>query len=138
MIKLVFATKNKIIKHGARSFHQLREAIRTNFPEAPVDYSLSYLDEDKDEICLNSDEDLVNMLNNCTVKLHKVYIKQSLSQTVVLELERSDYIEPSFEEVPEGKVEEPEEERKEGFLKEKKEEAQEVSKEEVLEVQKEE
>jgi hypothetical protein len=35
------------------------------------------------------------MLNTKT-KLHKVYIKESLSQTVVLDLERSDIIDPSF------------------------------------------
>lgn len=34
---------------------------------------------------------------NYNLKVHKVYIKQSLSQTVVLDLERSDLIEPSFE-----------------------------------------
>jgi|JI91814BRNA_FD_contig_31_9068389_length_581_multi_3_in_0_out_0_1 hypothetical protein len=33
------------------------------------------------------------MLNSMHTKVHKVYIKQSLSQTVVLDLERSDYIE---------------------------------------------
>jgi hypothetical protein len=96
MIKLVYGSKNKIIKHEGRSFEQLREVIRSNFPEAPADYSLSYLDEDKDEICLNSDSDLTNMLNS-KVKIYKIFIKQSLSQTIVIDVERSDYIEPSFE-----------------------------------------
>ncbi len=44
MIKLVYGNKNKIIKNDKKNFEQLREAIQTNFPEAPVDYSLSYLD----------------------------------------------------------------------------------------------
>ena len=35
---------------------------------------------------------------NTNAKLQKVYIKESLSQTIVLDLERSDIIEPSFEE----------------------------------------
>lgn len=48
MIKLVYGAKNKIVKHGDRGFFALREIIKNNFPEAPVDYSLSYLDEDKD------------------------------------------------------------------------------------------
>lgn len=74
MIKLVFGSKNKIIKHEKRSFEHLKDSIRLNFPEAPLDYSLSYLDEDKDEICLNSDEDINNMINS-KAKMHKVYIK---------------------------------------------------------------
>lgn len=48
MIKLVYGTKNKIVKHQGKSFHELRTIITANFPEVPVDYSLSYLDEDKD------------------------------------------------------------------------------------------
>lgn len=44
MIKLVYGNKNKIIKNDKKNFEQLREAIQANFPEAPVDYSLSYLD----------------------------------------------------------------------------------------------
>lgn len=55
MIKLVYGNKNKIIKHGSQGFQKLREVISSNFPEAPADYSLSYLDEDQDEICLNSE-----------------------------------------------------------------------------------
>ena len=37
------------------------------------------------------------MLNH-QVKLHKVYIKQSLSQTIVLDLDQSGVVEPSFSE----------------------------------------
>jgi hypothetical protein len=44
MIKLVFQGKNKIIKHQGKNFQQLRDIISSNFPEAPTDYSLSYLD----------------------------------------------------------------------------------------------
>ncbi len=44
MIKLVFGSKNKIVKHDKRSFEQLRETIKANFPDVPADYSLSYLD----------------------------------------------------------------------------------------------
>ena len=44
MIKLVYKGKNKIIKHSGKTFQQLREVIATNFTEAPIDYSLSYLD----------------------------------------------------------------------------------------------
>jgi hypothetical protein len=32
MIKLVFGSKNKIIKHENRDFQQLREIITLNFP----------------------------------------------------------------------------------------------------------
>jgi hypothetical protein len=42
----------------------------------PSTYSLSYLDEDKDEICLSSDEDLTIMFNECK-KVYKVYIKEN-------------------------------------------------------------
>ena len=44
MIKLVYQGKNKIVKHQGKTFHQLRDIIANNFPEVPVDYSLSYLD----------------------------------------------------------------------------------------------
>jgi len=44
MIKLVYGGKNKIIKHQGKTFHELRAIISTNFPEVPIDYSLSYLD----------------------------------------------------------------------------------------------
>jgi hypothetical protein len=44
MIKLVFGGKNKIVKHQNRTFQELRTIIKNNFPEVPVDYSLSYLD----------------------------------------------------------------------------------------------
>jgi hypothetical protein len=53
---------------------------------------LSYLDQDKDEISLNSDEDLHIMLS-AGLKINNVYIKQSLSQTI----EVTDMLEPSFE-----------------------------------------
>ena len=58
------------------------------------------------------------MLNNNHIKTHKVYIKQSLSQTVVLDLERSDYVEPSFEVDIKENVEEKKEEKEENaFVK---------------------
>jgi hypothetical protein len=57
----------------------------------PADCSLSYLDEDKDEICLNSDEDLSNMFN-AKLKTYKVYIKQSFSQSIVVDVDRSQSI----------------------------------------------
>lgn len=44
MIKLVLGSKNKIIKRQSNSFIHLKQSIRINFPEAPLDYSLSYLD----------------------------------------------------------------------------------------------
>jgi hypothetical protein len=48
MLKLVFANKNKMIKHEHCSFQELKNSIKIYFPEAPFDYSLSYLDDDKD------------------------------------------------------------------------------------------
>jgi PB1 domain len=55
MIKLVFGSKNKIIKLEKPTFQSLNSLIQQSFTDIPVDYSLSYLDTDKDEICLNSD-----------------------------------------------------------------------------------
>jgi len=81
MIKLVLNSKNKIIKLERHNFEQLRQQIKHTFPEAPIDYVLSYIDSDKDEICLNSDEDLSVMLS-AGLKVNKVYIKQSFSQTI--------------------------------------------------------
>ena len=55
---------------------------------------------------------------NTPAKLHKVYIKQSLSQTVVIDVEKSDYIEPSFEEsVKEDKEDDRKEENTMDFSK---------------------
>ena len=48
MIKLVYNSKNKIVKHERKTFEQLRNIIKNNFQEVPQDYSLSYLDEDND------------------------------------------------------------------------------------------
>lgn len=92
MIKLVFGSKNKIIKLDRHDFTALRALIRQSFSDVPVDYTLSYVDQDKDEICLNSDEDLLIMLS-AGAKVNKVYVKQSLSQAI----EITDRIEPSFE-----------------------------------------
>lgn len=92
MIKLVFGSKNKIVKLERQDFSALRTLIRQSFSDVPSDYTLSYVDSDKDEICLNSDEDLLIMLS-AGAKVNKVYVKQSLSQTI----EITDRIEPSFE-----------------------------------------
>lgn len=92
MIKLVFGSKNKIVKLDKSDFTTLRALIRQSFTDVPVDYTLSYVDQDKDEICLNSDEDLLIMLS-AGAKVNKVYVKQSLSQAI----EITDRIEPSFE-----------------------------------------
>lgn len=92
MIKLVFGSKNKIVKLDKQDFTTLRTLIRQSFADVPVDYTLSYVDQDKDEICLNSDEDLLIMLS-AGAKVNKVYVKQSLSQAI----EITDRIEPSFE-----------------------------------------
>ena len=92
MIKLALGTKKKIVKLDRQDFSTLRNLIRQSFPHAPADYMLSYLDQDKDEISLNSDEDLYIMLS-AGLKINNVYIKQSLSQVI----EVTDMIEPSFE-----------------------------------------
>ena len=92
MIKLVFGSKNKIVKLDRQDFSALRALIRQSFADVPVDYTLSYVDSDKDEICLNSDEDLLIMLS-AGAKVNKVYVKQSLSQAI----EITERIEPSFE-----------------------------------------
>ena len=34
---------------------------------------------------------------NSKAKVYKIFIKESLSQTIVIDVERSDYIEPSFD-----------------------------------------
>jgi hypothetical protein len=92
MIKLVYGSKNKIIKLDKPNFNSLCSLIKQSFPDAPVDYTLSYLDVDKDEISLGSDEDL-HILLNSGAKINKIYIKQSLSQVI----EITDRIEPSFD-----------------------------------------
>ena len=92
MIKLAYGTKKKIVKLDKGNFNTLRGLIKQSFPEAPTDYILSYLDQDKDEISLGSDEDLRLMLST-GAKINNVYIKQSLSQTI----EITEQIEPSFE-----------------------------------------
>lgn len=92
MIKLVFGSKNKIVKLDKSDFTTLRALIRQSFADVPVDYTLSYVDQDKDEICLNSDEDMLIMLS-AGAKVNKVYVKMSLSQAI----EITDRIEPSFE-----------------------------------------
>ena len=92
MLKLVFGSKNKIVKLEKPVFAYLYALIKQSFAELPPDFTLSYLDLDKDEISLNSDEDLTIMLGS-GVKMNKIYIKQSLSQVI----EITDQIEPSFE-----------------------------------------
>lgn len=91
MIKLVHGSKNKIVKLDKPNFNNLRALIKQSFPDVPLDYTLSYLDADKDEISLGSDEDLIILLNS-GAKINKIYIKQSLSQVI----EITDRIEPSF------------------------------------------
>jgi hypothetical protein len=101
MIKLVHGSKNKLIKLDKPAFPALQALIRNSFSNLPVDFTLSYLDQDKDEISLNSDEDVLIMLNS-GIKVNKVYIKQSLSQVI----EITDHIEPSFDfEDPSQRVE---------------------------------
>ena len=118
MIKLVFGSKNKIVKLDKQDFTTLRTLIRQSFADVPVDYTLSYVDQDKDEICLNSDEDLLIMLS-AGAKVNKVYVKQSLSQAI----EITDRIEPSFEVETAAKVVEIVEEKvlKEEIFKKKEE-----------------
>jgi hypothetical protein len=91
MIKLAYGAKKKIVKLEKGGFSALKALVKQSFPDAPTDYMLSYLDQDKDEISLGSDEDLHIMLN-AGLKINNVYIKQSLSQTI----EITEQIEPSF------------------------------------------
>lgn len=81
MIKLVFGSKNKIVKLDKVEYKALQALIRQSFPDAPVDYTLSYLDQDRDEISLGSDEDL-RILMSSGLKINKIYVKQSLSQVI--------------------------------------------------------
>lgn len=92
MLKLVFGSKNKIVKLEKPIFANLYTLIKQSFSELPPDFTLSYLDLDKDQISLNSDEDLTIMLSS-GVKMNKIYIKQSLSQVI----EITNQIEPSFD-----------------------------------------
>lgn len=91
MIKLVLGSKNKIVKLDKPTLSCLSALISQSFADLPADYSLSYIDAEKDEICLNSEEDIKIMLNG-GLKINKIYIKQSLSQSI----EITDRIEPSF------------------------------------------
>jgi hypothetical protein len=75
MIKLALGTKKKIIKLQKPDFSALRALIKQSFPDAPADHLLSYLDQDKDEISLNSDEDLHIMLTG--LKINNVYINRA-------------------------------------------------------------
>lgn len=48
MIKLVYGSKNKIVKLDKPEFNCLQAVIKQSFPDVPFDYTLSYLDSDKD------------------------------------------------------------------------------------------
>lgn len=48
MLKLVFGSKNKIVKLEKPIFANLYALIKQSFSELPPDFTLSYLDLDKD------------------------------------------------------------------------------------------
>ena len=108
MIKLVLGNNNKIIKLKPQTFEQLNQQITLNFPQTPPDYCLSYLDAEKDEICLTSEEDLQIMLAG-GLKVTKVFIKQSITQTLVIDPDFTEQISVDFDDSREhpSKVEEP-------------------------------
>ena len=97
MLKLVHGKKNKIIKLQPPTYDHLRRLIGSTFSDAPSDFCLTYLDADKDEICLTSDEDLQIMMAG-GLKVTKVFVKQSLTQTLVIEPEFTEQISIDFEE----------------------------------------
>lgn len=48
MLKLIYGSKNKLVKIVKPDFQELLKVVAASFQNLPIDYSLSYLDTDGD------------------------------------------------------------------------------------------